>query len=164
MFTALLAIVLVLLASGLAIRLYMGRAAENELQAGEAAAIRELRDPIPGNAFLACPPGYCQATAAPSPVIALPVERLVEIWTRMLGDEPNIAIVADEPAQHRLVVIQHTPLLRFPDVITVEFVALGADRSSVAIYSRARYGKADFGTNRKRVLAWLSRISRLAGQ
>ena len=149
---------------GLALRLYMGRAAEDRLRSDERVAIRELRDPIPGNAFLACPPGYCQATAAPSPVIALPVERLVETWTRMLRDEPNIAIVADEPAQHRLVVIQHTPLLRFPDVITIEFVPLGADRSSVAIYSRARYGKGDFGTNRKRVLAWLSRIAQLAGQ
>ena len=37
-------------------------------------------------------------------------------------------------------------------------------RSSVAIFSRARYGKADFGTNRKRVLAWLDRLRGAIGQ
>jgi hypothetical protein len=160
----LLVVVCALAGLGLAVRLYMGRAAEDRLLPQERVAIRELRDPIPGNAFLACPPDYCAATAAPSPVVALPVERLAEEWTAMLGDEPHIAIVADEPAQHRLVTIQHTPLLRFPDVITVEFVALSPNRSSVAVYSRARYGSGDFGTNRRRVLAWLSRIAQLAGQ
>ena len=69
-----------------------------------------------------------------------------------------MGVRGDETAQHRLVVIQHTPLLRFPDIIAVEFVALAADRSSVAVYSRARYGKGDFGTNRKRVLTWLSEV------
>ena len=80
----------------------------------------------------------------------------------MIAGQPNVVIVAEEPAEHRQVVIQHTPLLRFPDIVTVEFVALGADRSSLAIYSRARYGISDFGTNRRRVLAWLSQVEALA--
>ena len=121
-------------------------------------AISELRHPIPGNAFLACPPGYCAADAAPSPVFGVPAERLVQLWRRVVATEPNTVIVADDPAEHRLVVIQHTPMLRFPDIVTAEFVALGPDRSSVAIYSRARYGRGDFGTNRKRVLAWLGQL------
>jgi len=69
---------------------------------------------------------------------------------------------AEEPAQNRLVVIQHTPLLRFPDIVTVEFVALDPHRSSVALYSRARYGKLDFGVNRRRVETWLARLQQLA--
>jgi hypothetical protein len=155
---------LVLAGLGLALRLYMGRTAEDALGPSERIDIRELRDPIPGNAFLACPPGYCRATAAPSPILALPVERLSRLWDAMITEEPHIVIVADEPAEHRLAVIQHTPLLRFPDIVTVEFVALDAGRSSVAIYSRARYGSGDFGTNRRRVLAWLGRLEQLARQ
>jgi uncharacterized protein (DUF1499 family) len=127
-------------------------------------AIRELRDPIPGNAFLACPPDYCAATAASSPAFAMPVDRLAQLWAEMVAGEPHVVTVANELAQHRVVAIQHTPLLRFPDIVTVEFVALGPDRSSLAIYSHARYGSGDFGTNRKRVLAWLSRLEQLAGQ
>ena len=155
---------LVLAGLCLALRLYMGRAAEDALQPGERVILAELRDPIPGNAFLACPPDYCAATAAPSPVFALSVDRLADRLGR--DDRRRDAAsfqVADEPAAHRLVLIQHTPLLRFPDIVTVEFVALAPDRSSLAIYSRARYGRGDFGTNRKRVLRWLDRLARIAG-
>ncbi|HEV2189841.1 MAG TPA: DUF1499 domain-containing protein [Stellaceae bacterium] len=154
---------LVLTGFCLVLRLYMGRAAENMLQPGERVMLAELRDPIPGNAFLACPPGYCAATAAASPVFALSVDRLVERWGEMIAGESNVIQVENQPAAHRLVLIQHTPLLRFPDVITVEFVALASDQSSLAIYSQARYGRGDFGTNRRRVLRWLDRLARIAG-
>jgi uncharacterized protein (DUF1499 family) len=154
---------LALAALGLAVRLYMGRAAENALHPDERVTLAELRDPIPGNAFLACPPGYCAATALESPVFALSVDRLAEDWAETIAGESGIVQVEDNPAAHRIVLIQHTPLLRFPDIITVEFVAIAPDRSSLAIYSRARYGRGDFGTNRKRVLRWLNRLAQIAG-
>jgi len=154
---------LVLAGLCLALRLYMGRAAEDVLQAGERVTLAELRDPIPANAFLACPRGYCAATAAESPEFALSVDRLTEDWAEMIAGERDVVQVEDQPAARRVVFIQHTPLLRFPDIITVEFVALAPDRSSLAIYSRARYGRGDFGTNRKRVLRWLDRLARIAG-
>lgn len=154
---------LVLAGLCLALRLYMGRAAENVLQPSERVILVELRDPIPGNAFLACPPSYCAATGVGSPVFALPVDRLVDRWAEIIAGESNVIRVEDQPAARRIVFIQHTPLLRFPDIITVEFVALAPDRSSLAIYSRARYGRGDFGTNRKRVTRWLDRLARIAG-
>src|SRR5580700_2988389 len=117
MLTGLVVFSLALAAAGVAVRLYMDRAAENMLRPGEDIAIRDLRDPIPGNAFLVCPPNYCRASAAPSPIFALPAERLAELWSKMLAGEPNIVIVDTEMVEHRLVAIQHTPLLRFPDII-----------------------------------------------
>jgi uncharacterized protein (DUF1499 family) len=154
---------LVLAGLCLALRLYMGRAAEDALQPGEHVILAELHDPIPANAFLVCPPGYCTVTALESPVFALPVDRLVERWAEMIAGECRVVQIEDQPAARRIIFIQHTPLLRFPDIITVEFVALAPDRSSLAIYSRARYGRGDFGTNRKRVLRWLDRLARIAG-
>jgi uncharacterized protein (DUF1499 family) len=164
MLAKLLIVVLAMAGLALAVRLYMERAAEDTLRPGERVAIRVLRDPLPGNSFLACPPDYCAATAAPSPIFALPAGRLEQDWRQMLASEAGIVIVADEPAQHRLVVIQHTPLLQFPDIVTAEFVALDNDRSGVAVYSKSRYGSGDFGTNRKRVLGWLDRLRQQAGQ
>jgi hypothetical protein len=146
------------------VRLYMSRAAEDALGADERVVIAELRDPIPGNAFLACPAGYCRAAAMPSPVVAVPADRLADLWAEVIAGESHVVRVEDEPAKHRVVLIQHTPLLRFPDIVTIEFVALGPARSSLAIYSRARYGSGDFGKNRRRVLSWLKRIVEIAGQ
>jgi uncharacterized protein (DUF1499 family) len=154
--------VLILVGLGLAVRIYMSRPVEDTLRPDEHVEIRELRDPIPGNAFLACPPDYCRGTAGPSPIFSLPADRLAELWTQMLADQPRIVVVSTEPNRHRIVVIQHTSLLRFPDVITAEVVALGPDRSSVAVYSKARYGTGDFGTNQRRVEAWLNRLQILA--
>jgi len=163
MLVGLLAVVLALAGLGLSVRLYMSRAIEDQLRPDEAVDIARLRDPIPGNAFLACPPGYCMASAAPSPVFPLPVARLAELWGEMISGQRGVVIVVDAWVQRRQVLIQHTPLLRFPDIVTVEFVALAPDRASLAIYSRARYGRGDFGTNRRRVLRWLDRLARLAG-
>jgi uncharacterized protein (DUF1499 family) len=164
MLTKLLVVLVAVAALGLAMRLYMGRAAEDTLRSGERVDIKELRDPLPGNSFLACPPNYCMATAAPSPIFARRAGRLEEDWRQMLAAEPGIVVVADEPAQSRLVVIQHTQMLRFPDIVTAEFVTLDGDRSSIAVYSKSRYGSGDFGTNRRRVVAWLDRLRQLAGQ
>jgi uncharacterized protein (DUF1499 family) len=164
MFMKLVIAALVLVGLGLAVRIYMGRPAEDVLRADERVDIRALRDPLPGNAFLTCPPDYCQATAAPSPVFPLPIDRLGELWAQMLAMQPNVVKVAATPDRNRLVLIQHTPLLRFPDIVTVEFVPAGPDKSSLAVYSRSRYGKGDFGTNRKRVLDWLAKLQALAGQ
>ncbi|MFZ2006781.1 MAG: DUF1499 domain-containing protein [Stellaceae bacterium] len=164
MLTKLLVVLVAVGALGLAVRFYMGRAAEDTLRSSERVAIPGLRDPLPGNSFLACPPNYCAATAAPSPIFALRADRLEQVWRRMLAGEPGIVIVADEPTRSRLVVIQHTQVLRFPDIVTAEFVSLDGDRSSIAVYSKSRYGSGDFGTNRRRVVAWLDRLRQLAGQ
>jgi uncharacterized protein (DUF1499 family) len=44
----------------------------------------------------------------------------------------------------------------------VEFVPLGPDRSSLALYSRSRYGEYDFAKNRKRVERWLFLLEKVA--
>jgi len=164
MLVSLLVVALALAGLSLAVRLYMGRAAEDALQPGEQVAIKELRDPLPQNAFLACPPGYCVATAAASPVFAMTLEQLAETTRRMLASEPSVFVIESLPETGRFTLIQHTPLLRFPDIVTIELVAIAAGQSSLAIYSRSRYGRGDFGTNRRRVLRWLRQIETVAAQ
>jgi len=164
MATVLLATAIVAIVLGLGLVLCMGRAAEDRLYPGEAVVIGELRGALPANAFLACPPGYCAvAGAAASPIFELPWERLGDYWVEMIAGESGVVPLGAGAAEHRLVFIQHSPLLRFPDIITVEFVSLGPNRSSFAIYSRARYGRADFGVNRKRVHRWLKKMQQIAG-
>jgi len=161
--TALLVIGLTVLLLGLALRIYMGSGAEDRLKPGEAVGISELRSPLPKNAFLACPPGYCAAAEAiTSPVFDMAWDRLREYWMEMISGEKRIVRALADPGSRRYVYIQHSPVFRFPDIITVEFVPLGPDRSSLALYSRSRYGEYDFAKNRNRVERWLLLLEKVA--
>jgi Protein of unknown function (DUF1499) len=161
--TVLVAGALGLVVFGVAVRMYMGREAEDRLSPGETVGITDLRSPLPKAGFLACPPGYCSAgEAVVSPIFDVPWERLHDYWTEVMAGEKRMVSVAADTDVRRLFYIQHSPTFRFPDVITVEFVALGPDRSSIAIYSRSRYGSSDFGKNRKRVEKWMGLLQRVA--
>ena len=161
--TALLVIGLTVLLLGLALRIYMGSGAEDRLKPGEAVGVSELRSPLPKNAFLACPSGYCAAAEAiTSPVFDMAWDRLREYWMEMISGEKRIVRALADPGSQRYVYIQHSPVFRFPDIITVEFVPLGPDRSSLALYSRSRYGEYDFLKNRSRVERWLLLLEKVA--
>ena len=60
----LLAIGLLILLAGLALRIYMGSGVEDRLAPQEVVSIPELRSPLPRTSFLACPSGYCSAAEA----------------------------------------------------------------------------------------------------
>jgi uncharacterized protein (DUF1499 family) len=150
---------LTLLAAGIGLRCYMQRAAENRLWPGEAVAFTKLHGKLPPNAFLACPPGYCRvAGAAPSPIFTIGADRLYRAFARLIAAEPRIVTLRNETQQRRVVLLQRSAVFGFPDIVTVEIVALGPGRSSLMLYSRARYGRRDFGVNRRRVEAWLDRL------
>ena len=161
--TVILATAVALAVFALAVRIYMGREVEDRLAAGEAVEIDALRSPLPKQAFLACPPSYCAAAEAiPSPVFDMPWDRLHQYWTEVISGQPRmVAVMANEDAR-RFVYIQRSPVFRFPDIITVEFVPMDSNRSSIAIFSRSRYGKYDFAKNRKRVERWLVLLQRVA--
>jgi uncharacterized protein (DUF1499 family) len=77
------------------------------------------------------------------------------------GQARVVTVMVDEDAK-RSAYIQHSAVFRFPDIITVEFVPLDANRSSIAIFSHSRYGEHDFGKNRKRVERWLVLLQKVA--
>jgi len=159
----LLAIGLLILLAGLALRIYMGSGVEDRLAAQEVVSIPELRSPLPRTSFLACPSGYCSAAeAVTSPVFDLPWDRLRDYWIETISSEARVARVAADLGPGRYVYIQHSPLLRFPDIVTVELIPLGPGRSSIALYSRSRYGEYDFAKNRKRVEKWLFLLQKIA--
>ena len=154
---------IVVVTLGVGLRLYMSRPAEDRLRPGEEIAIAEFHGPVPGNGYLACPQNYCAvAPDMKSPAFPVGVDRLRALWPQLLRDERGIVTVLDHPDRHRIVLVQHSAGFGFPDVITAEFVPLGPGQSSIALYSRARYGKLDFGVNRKRVERWISRLGQLA--
>lgn len=112
------------------------------------------------NQYLILPAGFA-ADATPhavSPIFDIPVQRLERLALEVIRAQPRTVQVAADPAERTYAFVQRTALLRFPDTVTIRFIALGANAATLAMYSRSKIGHSDFGTNRKRVEEWVSRI------
>ncbi len=108
------------------------------------------------NQYLVCPVNYCTAKAhLDSPVFNVSSDILQQRWLNLMEQQPRIETVVknDEKLQHEF--IQRSLLMRYPDSITVRFISLNENRSTLAIYSRSHFGKSDFGVNKDRITTWL---------
>ncbi len=117
------------------------------------------------NQYLALPPGFA-ASAAPhgeSPVFDLPVAELEARALTAIRGQPRVTEIDADPGRRQYAFVQRTKLLRFPDTVTVRFVDIGDGRSSLALYSRSKIGRSDFGANRARAAAWFAAIADAAG-
>jgi uncharacterized protein (DUF1499 family) len=112
------------------------------------------------NQFLVCPEDYCQAKPNMiSPVFAVSALALKDRWMTMLADQPRITAGSGDDDTLQYNFVQRSALMRFPDSITVRFIALDDSQSTLAIYSRSHYGRRDFGVNKARVQAWLAALA-----
>ncbi len=119
-------------------------------------SIKTLVLPKTPNTYLLAPNGYCE-TAIPNgaaPVFnGMPAKDLKVHFVRAIESEPRLVTLADEPLAMEF--RQKTPIFGWPDFITVEFIEVEEGGATFAIYSRSKYGKSDFGVNRKRIGHWL---------
>jgi uncharacterized protein (DUF1499 family) len=163
-----LVIVIILVAvgiGGIGLRIYLGREAESRLASDEIVDFSARRSAGRDNVFAACPKQFCTPPAdVESPVFDLEWERLLDFWREVIDAQRNVELVAEDRGRRRLTYIQRSVMLRFPDIVTVEFMPLGDGRSSLAIDSRSRYGKGDFGVNRRRVKEWLALLVEMTRQ
>lgn len=110
------------------------------------------------NAFLAAPPG---TTAAPADVetrlYAESPRALLARFNAIARARPRTAVVAGDLDSLMITYVQRSRFIGFPDYLTVKAVALKGG-AGLIVYSRARYGRSDFGVNRARVEAWLAAL------
>lgn len=124
---------------------------------GERGAVefRGLAPPDRPNRHLVCPRDLCARPDAESPVLPVPAEAQRAAWDRLL--QRHGARILSE-ADGQIEVEMRTPWLRFPDLVSIRVLPLGADRSTVAVYSRSLYGHSDLGVNAGRVRDWLEEL------
>ncbi len=67
-------------------------------------------------------------------------------------------LAAEYPAERQVHFVARSAVFNFPDLITAQVNAAGADRSILVLYSRSVYGYADFGVNRQRLDDWLAEL------
>jgi uncharacterized protein (DUF1499 family) len=142
-----------------ALRIYLGHEAESHLARDEIIDFAARASGGRKNVFAACSPGYCTPPGdMESPIFAMDWERLRGYWSEVIAVQPRVGLVAWDTQHGRATYIERSVVFRFPDIVTVEFVRLGAGKSSLAIDSRSRYGKGDMGVNRHRVVDWLATL------
>lgn len=137
-----------------------------ELMGGPAdpgpADFETLERPAGVPSWLLCPKSLC-VTAPPDeepPVYALPAEALRAALLTALGAEENLsAPVIENGLSERYV--QRTAVLHLPDAISIRYIPVSDDVSTLAIYSRSTLPFAAGDRNRERVERWLAKLSAL---
>jgi Protein of unknown function (DUF1499) len=161
--TLLLVLLAVFLAGILAIRLYMGREAEDRLDEVDVIDFADLAPAAATDRFLMCPEAICNVPAgARSPVFDIEWERLRGYWSEVVAHQSHVKLISGDGELEKITYIQHTTLLRLPEIVTIQFYPVGDHGSSFAIESHSRYGITDLGSNRDRVLAWVALLQRVA--
>lgn len=119
--------------------------------------IKTLERPKTPNTFLIAPDGYCENEIPDelAPVFKdLNASALKTAFIRAIEEEPRLVTLEDNELSMEF--RQRTSIIGWPDFITVYFIELQSGGSTVAIYSRSKYGRSDFGVNRKRIQRWLT--------
>lgn len=159
-FLAIILVAGVLLVSPiLAIRFFLDNSSSwNKLVKEGVVDLTRLESRDTPNIYWISPPGYAPLPPmAKSPIYDMSAVDLNKKLRAIINAEPRITWVADKGLRFELT--QKTALLRWPDYVTVEIIALDADRSTLAVYSRARFGIRDFGVNKARVERWLRKLN-----
>lgn len=95
---------------------------------------------------------------AVAPVFDLPPVALAARLDAIALAEPRTRRLAGSPEALHATYVQRSRLWGFPDYVSVRVLDAGEGRSTLAIFSRARFGQSDLGVNRARVEKWLAAL------
>jgi len=113
------------------------------------------------NDYLVCPSNICEHSDLKSPEFPFNVQSLIKKWEIMIASQPRIKLIIKDGSKNQWIYVQRTKLFRFPDYITVQFIPLGDNQSTLILYSASKYGYYDFGVNESRVIKWLELLNAL---
>lgn len=119
--------------------------------------------PTTPNYYLVCPKNKCPHKAhATAPIFTLSKDALITAWKKMQSTQPRLSETYHDKASSHYQYVQRSFVFRFPDYIDVKFYAIDSTHSTLAIFSRSKYGYSDMGVNKKRVSTWLAALEKIA--
>jgi uncharacterized protein (DUF1499 family) len=112
------------------------------------------------NQYLIAPNGATPRARpdAQSPVFGITPDRLRDAFLAVTAEAPRTKLLEQSADGLRLSLVQRSAILRFPDYIDVSILPAGGDGSTIAIYSRSRFGYSDMGVNQRRVEEWMTSL------
>jgi len=117
-----------------------------------------IERPTTPNTFLAAPAGTRPEPDLVTAEQARPPPELFDAVRLVFGGQQRTYVAAEYPDRRQIHYVVRSAVLNFPDLVTVQVDAGGADRSTLTVWSRSVYGRNDFGLNRQRTDAWLAAL------
>jgi uncharacterized protein (DUF1499 family) len=117
-----------------------------------------LQRPASRNSALAAPVGTQPAPDVVTPPFGIPAPELYQAVLAVAAAQPRTYLAAEYPAQRQIHFVARSAVFNFPDLITAQVNAAGADGSTLVLYSRSVYGYGDLGVNRQRLTVWLAAL------
>ena len=109
------------------------------------------------NQYLVCPADHCgDKPQMVAPVFQVSRKEALQVWDGMMAGKTQFQRLNGSDKPDRRQYEERSKLMRFPDRISVQFLEISPATSSVAIYSRSKYGYSDLGVNEARVVQLLS--------
>ena len=115
------------------------------------------------NDWLVTPHGAVVTGEATAGIYDLPMESLCGLLVEAALAEPRSQILAGDTMLGFVTLVQRSAWMGYPDAVTIMTLPVSlsekAPTSTLTIFSRARYGHSDFGTNRARVERLLASVA-----
>lgn len=118
--------------------------------------------PATPNSWRIAAPGQDPGAAGQaSPVYRASPAELMAAFQKVALSQPHAELLAGSGEEGFVTFVQRTPLVRYPDYVSVRAVDLGDGTSALAVLSRSRFGQSDLGVNKARMEAWLKELAPL---
>ena len=112
------------------------------------------------NQYLMCTNQLCKAYIDDlPPIYGANVVEVRKTWEIILQREPRVKELRRDPQATQIDYVQRSAFWRFPDIITIRFIAIGEKKTTIAIYSRSVYGQGDLGVNKARIRDWVGKLN-----
>lgn len=106
------------------------------------------------NSYVIAPDGMGTRANKVAPVYSVSPQELGERLAAIALAEPRTTLLAGSPEDGWFTLVQRSNLMRYPDYISIRVLPVESG-STMAIFSRSRYGYSDRGVNKARLRRWL---------
>lgn len=116
--------------------------------------------PITPNTYYVATQSMVESTVhMEAPIYTVPAAVMAKAFNDYVITQPSVLHLAGSVEEGWMTFVQRTPTLRAPDYISVKFIDFEDGGSTLAIYSRSRYGYGDMGVNKARIDLWLQSLA-----
>lgn len=119
-----------------------------------------IERPSSPNTALAAPAEFSPKPDVVTGSYAMPAAALYAAVVAMAEARPRTFLLKRYDDRLQAHFVARSAVFGFPDLIAVQVLPDGADRSRLVLWSRSVYGRYDFGVNRRRVRDWVAALGK----